>query len=125
VSSAESGPLAPAELAVVARTNRRTALVELRGELDLATVIKLAEVLSDLEPGSAGPQHVGLDLRGLSFIDVPGLRELMTQSDFARTNRHNLAVVSGTPSIKRVLNLSGVDEHLVLVDHPDDLVLPV
>jgi GTP-binding protein EngB required for normal cell division len=49
----------------------------------------------------------------------------MTQSDFARTNRHNLAVVSGTPAIKRVLNLSGVDEHLVLVDHPDDLVPPV
>jgi len=125
VSSAESGPLAPAELAVVARTNRRTALVELRGELDLATVSKLAEALSDLESGCAGPQHVVLDLRGLTFIDVPGLRELMTQSDFARTNRHNLAVVNGTPAIRRVLNLSGVDEHLVLVDHPDDLVPPV
>jgi anti-anti-sigma regulatory factor len=63
-----------------------------------------------------------LDLRGLTFIDVPGLRELIKQSDFGRTNRHILAVIRGTPAIQRVLELSGVDESLVLVDDPDDLI---
>jgi anti-sigma B factor antagonist len=124
VSSTESAPLRPAELVVDTRRNRRTALVALRGELDLVTVSKVAEVLTDLEPGGTGLRHIVLDLRGLTFMDVPGLRELIKQSDFARFNRHNLAVVRGTPAIERALELTGVGEHLVLVDDPDDLVPP-
>jgi anti-anti-sigma factor len=124
VSSRKPVSKAPAELVVETRTNRRTALVALRGELDLVTVSKVAEVLSDLKPGGSGLRHIVLDLRGLTFIDVPGLRELIKQSHFARNNRHNLAVVSDTPAIERVLKLTGVDEHLVLVDDPNDLVPP-
>jgi anti-anti-sigma factor len=124
VSSTESVPLRPAELVVETRKHRRTALVALRGELDLVTVSKVAEVLTDLEPGREGLRHIVLDLRGLTFMDVPGLRELIKQSEFARSNRHNLAVVRGTPAIERALELTGVGEHLVLVDDPDDLVPP-
>ena len=124
MSSTESVPLRPAELVVETRKHRRTALVALRGELDLVTVSKVAEVLTDLEPGREGLRHSVLDLRGLTFMDVPGLRELIKQSEFARTNRHNLAVVRGTPAIERALELTGVAEHLVLVDDPDDLVPP-
>lgn len=40
-------------------------------------------------------------MRGLTFIDVPGLRELLKQNEFARDNRH------------------------VLVDDPDDVAPPV
>jgi anti-sigma B factor antagonist len=112
------------QLAVEAHTNRRTALVALRGELDLVTVSKVAEVLDGLEPQAAGVRHVVLDLRGLTFMDVTGLRELLRQNEFARINRHNLAVVRGTDAIQRVLKLTGVEEMLVLVDDPDDLVPP-
>jgi len=124
VSSVESESLTSTELAVEVRRNRRTALVALRGELDLVTVSKVAEVLTDLEPRRDGLRHIVLDLRGLTFIDVPGLRELITQNEFARSNRHNLAVVRGTPTIERALELTGVAEHLVLVDDPNDLVPP-
>ena len=124
MSSTEFAPLRPAELVVETRKHRRTALVALRGELDLVTVSKVAEVLTDLEPGREGLRHIVLDLRGLTFMDVPGLRELIKQSEFARSNRHNLAVVRGTPAIERALELTGVGEHLVLVDDPDDLVPP-
>jgi anti-sigma B factor antagonist len=116
--------LAAEQLAVEARTNRRTALVALRGELDLLTVSKVAEVLDGLEPQAAGVRHIVLDLRGLTFMDVTGLRELLRQNEFARSNRHNLAVVRGTDAIQRVLKLTGVEEMLVLVDDPDDLVPP-
>jgi anti-anti-sigma factor len=112
------------QLAVEARRHRRTALVALRGELDLLTVSKVAEVLDGLEPQPDGLRHVVLDLRGLTFMDVLGLKELMRQNEFARTNRHNLAVVRGTAAIQRVLELTRVDEMLVLVDDPDDLVPP-
>ena len=69
-------------------------------------------------------RHVVLDLRGLTFMDLPALRELLRQNEFARINRHNLAVVRGTDEIARLLELTGVEEQLVLVDDPDDLVPP-
>jgi anti-sigma B factor antagonist len=116
--------LAAEQLAVESRMNRRTALVALHGELDLQTVSKVADVLDGLEPRADGVRHVVLDLRGLTFMDVIGLRELLRQNGFARSNRHNLAVVRGTEAIQRVLKLTGVDEMLVLVDDPDDLVPP-
>ncbi len=112
------------QLVVEARTHRRTALVALRGELDLVTVSKVAEVLDELDPQSDGVRHIVLDLRGLTFMDVRGLRELLKQNEFARANRHNLAVVRGTAPIERLLKLIGVDQLLVLVDDPDDLVPP-
>jgi anti-anti-sigma factor len=124
MSSHELGWKPPAELVVETRTSRRTALVALRGELDLVTVSKVAEVLSDLRPSADGVRHIVLDLRGLTFMDMPGLRELIRQNEFARTNHHNLAVVRGTSAIDRVLRLTDVDQQLVLVDDPDDLVPP-
>jgi anti-sigma B factor antagonist len=112
------------QLAVEARTHRRTALVALRGELDLVTVSKVAEVLDGLELQAEGVRHLVLDLRGLTFMDSSGLHELIKQNEFARSNRHNLAVVRGTDAIQRVLKLTRVEEMLVLVDDPDDLVPP-
>jgi anti-anti-sigma factor len=112
------------DLGIEARTHRRTALVALRGELDLVTVSKVSEVLDGLEPQADGVRHVVLDLRGLTFMDLPGLRELIRQNEYARSNRHNLAVVRGTFPIERLLDLTGVNEQLVLVDDPDDLSPP-
>ena len=103
--------LAAEQLAVETRRNRRTALVALRGELDLLTVSKVAEVLDGLDPQADGVRHVVLDLRGLTFIDVLGLKELIRQNEYARSNHHNLAVVRGTAAIQRVLELTGVDGH--------------
>jgi anti-anti-sigma factor len=120
-----AGPVRPEHLEVEALTHRRTALVALRGELDLVTVSKVAEVLDSLEPQADGVRHVVLDLRGLTFMDLPGLRELIRQNEYARSNRHNLAVVRGTFPIERLLQLTGVKQQLVLVDDPDDLAPPV
>jgi anti-sigma B factor antagonist len=123
-SPAPAAELDGEQLVIEACTQRRTALVALRGELDLVTVSKVAEVLDALEPQAGGVRHIVLDLRGLTFMDVIGLRELVRQNEYARANRHNLAVVRGTDAIHRVLELTGVQEQLVLVDDPDDLVPP-
>jgi anti-anti-sigma factor len=117
-------PAADEQLGIEARTRRRTALVALRGELDLLTVSKVAEVLDGLALRPDGVRHLVLDLRGLTFIDIPGLRELIKQNEYARANRHNLAIVRGTRAINRLLELTGVEDLLVLVDDPDDLVPP-
>jgi anti-sigma B factor antagonist len=111
-------------LEVEARTHRRTALVALRGELDLATAPQVAEVLDGLAPDAGGVRHIVLDLRGLTFMDASGLHELVRQNNHARQNRHNLAVVRGREAIDRRLTLTAADEILVLVDDPADLAPP-
>lgn len=112
-------------LEVEARTHRRTALVALRGELDLATAPQVAEVLDGLAPDAGGVRHIVLDLRGLTFMDASGLHELVRQNNHARQNRHNLAVVRGREAIDRRLTLTAADEILVLVDDPADLAPPL
>jgi anti-sigma B factor antagonist len=115
---------APDILAVEARTHRRTALIELRGELDIATAPQVAEVLDGLAPAADGVRHIVLDLRGLTFMDARGVHELVRQNEYAHENRHNLAVVRGRKAIDRLLALTAVEEILVLVDDPEDLAPP-
>jgi anti-sigma B factor antagonist len=96
-------------------------LVAIRGELDILTVPRVADVLDGLEPRADGVRHIVLDLRGLTFMDLPGVRELVKQSEYARDNHHNLAVVRGSGAIQRLLELTGIEELLVVVDDPEDL----
>jgi anti-sigma B factor antagonist len=111
-------------LEVEARTHRRTALIELRGELDIATAPQVAEVLDGLGSAEGGVRHVVLDLRGLTFMDAMGLRELIRQNESAHQHAQNLAVVRGRRAIERLLALTAVEELLVLVDDPEDLAPP-
>lgn len=92
--------------------------------MDLSTAPTVAEVVDSLEPRADGVRHILLDLRGLTFMDSTGLRELLRQSEHARENRRNLAVVRGNDAIQRLLKLTGVDELFVMVDEPEDLVPP-
>jgi anti-anti-sigma factor len=123
-SSEPDGASSQEQLVVEVHARRRTALVALRGELDLVTVSKVAEVIDEVHRRPEASGTSCSDLRGLTFMDVPGLRELSRQNEYARTNHHNLALVRGTELVQRVLKLTGVDEQLILVDDPDDLVPP-
>jgi anti-anti-sigma factor len=100
-------------------------LVELWGELDLATVSQVSEALEGVAAHPAGVRHVVIDLRGLTFMDASGLHELIRQHYYAGENRQNLAVVRGRRAIRRLFALTGVEELLVLVDEPEDLVPPL
>ncbi len=61
---------------------------------------------------------------GLTFMDASGLHELIRQNDYGHRNRHNLAVVRGRKAIQRLLELTAVEEILVMVDDPEDLAPP-
>ena len=112
------------QFVVEVHTHRRTVLVAPRGELDRSTVSEVIAVLDRLKPQADGVRHIVVDLRGLTFMDSSGLHELVRQDHFARSNRHNLAVVRGTKAVQRVLEISGVQDLLVLVDDPADLAPP-
>jgi anti-anti-sigma factor len=117
-------PLSPELFSVKTHMHRRTALVEVRGELDIGTRSQLAEALDGLRPELGAVRHVVLDLRELTFMDVQGVHELIKQSDFARQNHHNFAVVKGRSNIQRLLRVNALEELLVLVDEPEDLAPP-
>jgi anti-sigma B factor antagonist len=122
------GPIEPPSgqglLAIETREHRRTVLVSLRGELDLQTASCITPLIDGLRPEAAGVRHIVMDLRGLTFMDCAGLREILRQNDYARTNHHNVAFVRGTRAVQQVLTLTQTDELLVLVDDPDELAPP-
>jgi anti-anti-sigma factor len=107
------------------RTHRRTALVELFGELDIATVAQVGDAFESLNLDDNGFRHVVLDLRGLTFMDTAGIHELERQSDHADENQHNFAVIRGRAlSVSRVMSITAVNARLVLVETPEDLAPP-
>jgi len=92
-----------------------TAVVELSGELDLATV---PEAESALRKAAAEKRQVVLDLRGLAFMDSTGLRMTLEMDALARQDGFHFVIVRGTQLIHRIFQMSGVEDHLTLVDEP-------
>jgi anti-anti-sigma factor len=90
-----------------------------RGELDLATAPQLEErVLSAVREPSA--EAVVLDLRELTFMDSTGVRSIVAAHQAAQQSGARLRVVRPAPdsAVSRVIEISGIDEALGLVDAP-------
>lgn len=89
-----------------------------RGELDLATAPELEElVLATLRDGE---RQVVLDLRELTFMDSTGVRTIVAAHHVAEETGHDLRLVrpSCESAVFRVIEISGIDEALGLVDEP-------
>jgi anti-sigma B factor antagonist len=76
-------------------------VVYVTGELDASSAPMLVEAL---EPFAG--QRLAVDLSAVTFMDSSGLRALIR----VRTAGTHLAIVSATPSILRMLQLTGVVE---------------
>jgi anti-anti-sigma factor len=90
-------------------------LVALFGELDVSTVPEAGAALR-LARGRAST--VTLDLRGLTFMDSTGIHMLVDLQTLARWTGFDLFVVRGSDAVQRLLAVSGVEEHLTMVDAP-------
>lgn len=106
----------PAPFSVtVASADARTVVTAL-GELDLATAPALEDVL--LPPLRDGATVV-LDLRSLDFMDSTGVRVLVGAHLAAQEHGGDLAVaVVPDGAVARVLEISGLDAVLQIVDQP-------
>jgi anti-sigma B factor antagonist len=94
-------------------------LVELSGELDLASAVKLEDELKHLEASS--PAVIVLDLQALSFMDSSGLRAVLAADSRAREDGRRLVLVRGDERVQRVLRITRLDERLEIVDSVDAL----
>jgi anti-sigma B factor antagonist len=103
------------------RQARASAVVEVAGELDLATVDMVRTALALLVERR---RAITLDLRRLTFIDSTGLRLILEIDAMARQDGFNFAVVRGPHAVQRIFAISGVEEHIVFVDAPEGLAPP-
>ncbi|HEY7621811.1 MAG TPA: anti-sigma factor antagonist [Solirubrobacteraceae bacterium] len=82
-------------------------IVRMRGELDVATAPEFERALLRLRPPH---QRVVLDLSELRFMDSTGLRILLQARRVASEGQWQLALRSVPANIRRLLELSGVDD---------------
>ena len=89
------------------------------GELDMHTVREVAQALRDAQ--ARARDGLVVDLRGLTFMDCTGLRLLLDADEWARQAGVPLTLVRGPSPVHRVLELTGLDRTLPVVDrHPGD-----
>jgi anti-sigma B factor antagonist len=80
------------------------------GELDLATVPIVEAQLGEL--WSVGFTHLVLDLRDVGFLDSAGVRLLVSWHAHGSDDGIVFGVIPGPPPVQRVLEVSGVADHL-------------
>jgi anti-anti-sigma factor len=92
-------------------------IVELHGELDLASAPELDSVLSR---GQGAGQTVIVDLRDLQFMDSSGLRVLAAAHARAAERALRFALVRPPADgpIARIIAIAGLDAELEMVDEP-------
>ena len=98
------------------QTEERDGLVRiaLRGELDLSTVEKVEQELSQAE--ARRPPLIALDLTGLTFLDSTGLRLVVTADERAREEGRRLVIVRGPDTVNRVFTITRLGDRLDMVD---------
>lgn len=92
--------------------------VALRGELDLAAAPVAEAALAKAEATADGAGEIVIDLRELTFMDSTGLRLLVTADRRASAGGRALVVVRGPAEVQRVIEVTGLDGRLRLVDEP-------
>jgi anti-anti-sigma factor len=90
-------------------------VLELRGELDLATVPIVQE---ELGRAKRFYELVVLDLRQVSFMDSAGLQLLVSMQKRMRDRGGSLLVVQGQRQVQRLFELTGIVDQLQLIDDP-------
>ena len=84
------------------------------GEFDLGATPEFERVVSELT--GEGLRAVEIDLRRVTFIDSTGLRMLVDVERVARERELPLRIVRGGRAVERLLQLTGLDQVLPLVD---------
>ena len=81
----------------------------LAGEIDAHTAPALAEAMQALGAG-----ETVVDLADVTFLDSSGLRVLIAASGHARDLGGDLVLAHPTAAIHRLLEISGLHEHLTV-----------
>ncbi len=81
----------------------------LSGEIDAHTAPALAAAIGELSG------NVALDLAGVDFVDSSGLRVLIDAHQSVSGRGDSLSLKQPSDAVRRLLEISGVDEYLNVV----------
>ena len=109
--SGSARAVGPEPFAVEVQRRDDVAIVQPRGELDIATVETLRAALDGIE----NPGRLVLDLRGLSFIDSTGLHLLVALHQRAQRDEFQLTLLAPAAPTDRAIQLCGLYEVLPFV----------
>jgi anti-sigma B factor antagonist len=98
--------------------SKAASVVALHGELDMSTVPEAEAAIADV---ARRKRSVTVDLRGLEFMDSTGVALLVRVDAQGRQDGFHLFVAKGREDVQRVLAMCGLEDHLELVDAPEDL----
>ncbi len=118
------------QVSIVVTSRPGELVLRLGGELDIATVGTCRSDLSDAieerwrrkSPAGSGEADLALvvlDLSGLTFLSVAGLRMLAALA--ARLGRHHVTTIAAVPPtglIRRLVHLAGLHRQMSIVDAP-------
>jgi anti-anti-sigma factor len=90
--------------------------LQLCGDLDLYNAPAFDDALVAVE-GEKWPTIV-LDMRRLEFLDSMALRLIMRTQARAQQDGRRMLIVRGAAHLDRVFELSGLADHLEIVDEP-------
>jgi anti-sigma B factor antagonist len=93
-------------------------LVELDGELDLATAEQLRQVFAEAE--QAGYERVVVDLTDVSVVDSTGLAVLVAVHKHLVRSRGELVIVVGSESVATQIRITGLHQLFTLTTSLED-----
>jgi anti-sigma B factor antagonist len=105
-------------LAIGTRSVDHWTVIEVRGDVDLATTPQFREALSE---ASAGGESIAVDLRGVPFMDSMGLGVLVGARRRAGESGADLALICSDGPIVRLLEVSGLSTMFRVVPDEGDL----
>ncbi|HEY2631852.1 MAG TPA: STAS domain-containing protein [Solirubrobacteraceae bacterium] len=106
-------------LQIEAHSEPDRVVLELHGELDLLGAPSLEEAIEGVEAGT--PSIIVLDLQDLQFVDSAGLRVILSAHERSLNGDWSFALTRGTEQVQRLFTIAGVDDHLRIIDSPDEL----
>ncbi len=99
-------------------TDPRRTLLTLHGELDVSSSPALEEELTRV----IGEALVVVDLTELDFIDSTGLGVLVKTHQHMREDGNQLALIEGGGQVRRLLELTGLAEQLMIAQDLGELL---
>jgi anti-anti-sigma factor len=93
------------------------------GELDIATVPLLREAFQTVFP-DGDAEKIVIDLSKLEFMDSSGLH-LLTEINAQCTPADRLRIINGSPTVVRVIDISGLRPYLPIITSAEDPLAPL
>jgi len=103
------------DLLLSARPGRGCTVVEVRGDLDMATAPQLRDGLQRLV--DAGDRQVVVDMAGVGFMDSSALGMLVVTFKSLRDVGGRLCLAAAQPAVHSVLRITSVDQVIDVYDN--------